>query len=252
MRRFEKRVAVVVGAATGIGAATAKRLAREGARVVVADYALEGADETAHAIMGEGGVAGALGCDIGDSEAVARMFEAAVRMFGGIDAVHINAADTAIAMKDTDVTDVSLEVLRRTIEVNLLGHAYCTRHAVPALLARGGGSLVYTSSRAGLTSERVRVAYAMSKSGIHALMRHTALAWGKQGVRANAVAPGTILTDALLALGRDFVDQRLNATPSKRLGDPEDVAAAVAFLLSEEAAFINGQILSIDGGATMR
>jgi NAD(P)-dependent dehydrogenase (short-subunit alcohol dehydrogenase family) len=145
-----------------------------------------------------------------------------------------------------------LEVFDRTIEINLRGHLLCTRHAIPVLLQRGGGSIVYTSSRGGITSETVRVSYSVSKSGIHALMRHTALAWGKEGIRANVVAPGTILTAPLLKLGEAYIQERSKAVQTSRLGRPEDVAAGVAFLLSDDAAFINGQILSIDGGVTMR
>jgi NAD(P)-dependent dehydrogenase (short-subunit alcohol dehydrogenase family) len=252
LARFKNKVAVVIGGATGIGAATARRLALEDAQVVIADIAADGARELAETITRDGGVAIGVTCDIGDETSVAALFATAIKTFGGIDAVHVNAADLSMIPFDTDASTVPLEVFDRTIEINLRGHLLCTRHAIPVLLQRGGGSIVYTSSRGGITSETVRVSYSVSKSGIHALMRHTALAWGKEGIRANVVAPGTILTAPLLKLGEAYIQERSKAVQTSRLGRPEDVAAGVAFLLSDDAAFINGQILSIDGGVTMR
>lgn len=253
MKRLEGKRLIVIGSATGIGAATARRLAAEGAAVVLADIAARTAESVAQEICDDGGIAVALACDIGSEVSVADLFEQVAHKHGGFDGVHVNAADIAIAAQDMNVVDVPLEVFDRTIAINLRGHLLCTRHAVPHLLSRGGGSIVYTSSRGGLTSDVTRVSYMISKSGLHALMRHVALAWGKDGIRANAVAPGTIVTEGLLAAtGQAYVDGRLALTPSNRLGTTEDVAASVAFLMSDDAGFINGQILSMDGGVTMR
>ena len=138
----------------------------------------------------------------------------------------------------------------RTIAVNLRGHFLCTRLAIPHLSARGGGAIVYTASAAAYIGEPERPSYAIAKSGITALARHVASRWGKEGIRANAIAPGLIMTPAVAA--GTMAGHTLASVPSTRLGLPEDIAAAVAFLLSDDAAWINGQVLSVDGGGTMR
>jgi NAD(P)-dependent dehydrogenase (short-subunit alcohol dehydrogenase family) len=170
-----------------------------------------------------------------------------------IDGAHLNAADLDAVAHDTNACDVPLEIFDRTLQVNLRGHLLCTRHVLPALLARGGGSLVYTSSGAAFMGEPERVAYAASKSGLHALVRHVASRWGKQRIRANAVAPGLVLTDTVRrTMSPDAIEAVLAITRSDRLGEPADIAAAVAFLCSDDGAWINGQVLSVDGGVTMR
>jgi NAD(P)-dependent dehydrogenase (short-subunit alcohol dehydrogenase family) len=124
---------------------------------------------------------------------------------------------------------------------------------LPVLLERGGGSLVYTSSAAAFIGEPERPAYAVAKAGINAIVRHVASKWGKQGIRANAIAPGLVLTDKIQqALDPKFRDMALRGSKSPRLGRPEDIAAMVAFLMSDDGEWINGQVLSVDGGATMR
>src|SRR4030095_8474875 len=123
--------------------------------------------------------------------------DGAGQRFGGLDGMHVNAADLGIITRDGDAITLPLDVFDRTIAVNLRGHLLCTRYAVPEMLKRGGGALVYTSSVAAYMGEPARVAYAIAKNGLHALLRHVASRWGKQGIRANAVAPGLVLTDAV-------------------------------------------------------
>ena len=244
---------MVAGGGSGIGAATALRLAREGARVVIGDHRVGEAQRVAARITESGGESAAQHFDIVDEGSVRRLIAVAVERYGGLDGIHVNAADLEAVMHDSDAVEVPLEVYDRTLAVNLRGHLLCTRHAVPALLARGGGAIVYTSSGAAFMGEDSRVAYAMSKSGLHALLRHVASRWGKQGIRANAVAPGLVMTDAVRrAMTEEACAQVLAITRSPRLGTPEDIAAAVTFLLSDEAAWINGQVLSVDGGVTLR
>jgi NAD(P)-dependent dehydrogenase (short-subunit alcohol dehydrogenase family) len=124
---------------------------------------------------------------------------------------------------------------------------------LPELLKRGGGSLVYTSSASAFMGEPQRLAYAISKNGLHGIVRHVATRWGKQGVRANAVAPGLVMTEPVRAmLTAEQRETVLGITRSTRLGEPRDIAAAVAFLLSDDGEWINGQVMSVDGGVTMR
>lgn len=180
---------------------------------------------------------------------------AAVAEFGGLDLMHANVADLSadVIMRDSDALAVDLEVFDRTIEVNLRGHLLGTRHSIPAMLARGGGVIVYTSSAAGHVGEPERPSYGISKSGINALMRHVSSRWGREGIRANCVAPGMVLTKTI----RDnsdtaFQEFALSLGRSSRLGEPEDIAAAVAFLMSDDAGWITGQVISVDGGSTVR
>jgi NAD(P)-dependent dehydrogenase (short-subunit alcohol dehydrogenase family) len=255
-RRFEGRNVLVAGAGSGIGAATALRLADEGASVVVGDVNRENADEVAAGIVARGGNAIAVSFDIVDEESVDRLVAKAVATFGRLNAVHVNVADLSrqTAGRDTDVLTVPLDVFDRTIAVNLRGHLMVTKRIVPELLSSMGGSIVYTASGGAFIGGSPHSAYRMSKAGLVALSRQVAATWGKQGIRSNVVAPGLILTEQVLetvdvaAMQTDFLEH----VPTTRLGLPEDVAAAVAFLLSDDAGFINGQVLSVDAGRTMR
>ena len=253
MRGLEGKVAVIAGGGTGIGAATAQRLAEEGVAVVVGDIAIAAAQAVAAQIAAAGGRAIAVKFDVTDDAAVKALVDTAVETYGGIDLMHANAADLSLCLTDTDAVDVALELFDRTIEVNLRGQLLCTRHAIPALLKRGGGAIVYTSSGAAYVGEPVRVSYAIAKSGINALMRHVASRWGKEGIRSNAIAPGLVLTDGSRAsMDEPWQARMIELGRSPRLGRPADIASMVAMLMSDDGDWINGQVLSIDGGITMR
>jgi NAD(P)-dependent dehydrogenase (short-subunit alcohol dehydrogenase family) len=253
MDTLSGKVFIVAGGGSGIGEATAVRLARHGARVVIGDHRDGPAREVAARIIASGGEATPQAFDIVEEASVRALVSRAVDHYGGLDGIHVNAADLEAVVHDSDAVDVPLEIYDRTLAVNLRGHLLCTRHAVPALLAHGGGAIVYTSSGAAFMGEASRVSYAMAKNGLHALLRHVASRWGKQGIRANAVAPGLVLTDAVRrAMSEEARAQVLAITRSPRLGEPADIAAAVAFLLSDDGAWINGQVLSVDGGVTLR
>lgn len=253
MRGLTDKVAIVAGGGSGIGAATAARLAEEGAQVVVGDLTRAAADAVAAAIRADGGRAIGAEFDISVDESVAGLVATAVSEFGGLDCMHANAADMQVILEDSDALAVDLDVFDRTIAVNLRGHLLCTRHSIPAMLERGGGVIVYTSSAASHVGEPQRPSYGVSKSGINALMRHVSSRWGREGIRANCVAPGLILTKTILDHSDEaFRDFALSLGRSHRLGEPEDIAAAVAFLMSDDASWITGQVMSVDGGSTVR
>jgi NAD(P)-dependent dehydrogenase (short-subunit alcohol dehydrogenase family) len=252
MRRLEDKVIVIAGGGTGIGAGTAARLASEGARVVIGDLSAERAQAVAAKIEASGARAVGRGFDVTDEPTVAALMQTAVEEFGGLDGIQINVADLAVHRRDTDALSVELAVFDRVMAVSLRGHMLCTRHALPHLLARQGGAIVYTTSAAAFIGEPKRVSYAMAKSGIHALMRHVASRWGKEGVRANAIAPGMVPTEANAGAPPERFERALRGTRSPRLGQPADIAAMVALLMSADGEWINGQMLSVDGGATIR
>lgn len=259
MRGLEGKVAVVTGGGGGIGGAAAMRLAEEGVSVVVGDLNGDAAESVAADVarkLGARNNGRAIGVqfDQADEASVASLVQVALDNFGGIDFLFANAADMETIFRDADAVSVSLDDFDRTISVNLRGYMLCTRHVVPEMQKRGGGAIVYTSSAAAFIGEPERVSYAVSKSGAHALMRHVASRWGREGIRANAVAPGFVLT----AAGRDpnvlpeVKKHALSQLRSPRLGEPEDIAATVAFLMSQDGEWITGQTISVDGGMTIR
>ena len=245
------RVAIVTGAASGIGRATAHALASEGIAVLVADLDAEGAEEVASELVAAGGTASAQQADVEQEESVRAMVEAAVNRFGGLDVLHNNAAASApeIMGRDLDLTEMDAEVWDRTLAINLRGPMLGCKYAIPRMLERGGGVIVNTSSASGLVGDLSRAAYGASKAGLDSLTRYVATQYGKRGIRCNAIAPGVIHTPALaqnVPPEQLAVFERSHLTP--RLGQPEDIAAAVVFLVSDGGAFITGQTLSVDGG----
>ncbi len=249
MQRLQGKSVIVFGSASGIGAASAQRMAQEGARVCLADVNVEGAQALAADIVKAGGEAFAVACDISDEASVKAAVDAAVGRFGGLNGAHINAADMRVINQDVDALEIDLGVFDRTMSVNLRGHLLCTRAVLPHLLSKGRGAIVYTSSPASDAGEPTRVAYAVSKSGINALMRHVASRWGAAGITANCVSPGLTLTaSASAAVGDEFKKAMLARMANTRLGTPEDQAAMVALLMSADGDWINGQIIRVDGG----
>lgn len=248
------KVAVIAGGATGIGAATARRLGAEGCRVVVGDLDATAARQTADDIAGAGGTAAAFGFDLADPKSVSLLFESAIANFGAVDLLFNVGADMRALRGDSDVLDIELETWDRIMTVNLRGYLLTMRAAIPHMLARGGGAIVNTSSAAAFQGEPRRPAYATAKAGIGALTRHVASGWGKDGIRCNAVAPGFTATEAVRSAPQwpDLEAGALKRMRSPRVGESDDIAALVAFLMSDDGAWVNGQVINVDGGTILR
>ena len=251
MRGLAGKVGIVAGGARGIGAATARRLAQEGAHVVIGDLLLDQAEETAEAIRAAGGSALAVALDGTNADAQATIVAAAKEAFGGLDFYHSNLAGGTGG--DIDALDCPVEVLDLSFAINTKSHFLATQAALPSIIERGGGAMIYTSSGAASGGAAWQVAYPMTKNAIHPLARHVAARFGKQGVRANVICPGLVLTEAVkIHLTDEYVEKGLKAIPHTRLGQPEDIAAAVTFLASDDGAWVNGQVWHVNGGAQMR
>ena len=251
MRRLEGKVAVVAGAG-GIGTATAERLAAEGCAVMLGDLDGAGAARAAAAIEAQGGRCAGMAYDAADDEAIAALVAAAVARVGRLDFMHANAANMRAIREDGDAMTLSLDTFDATVAVNMRGVLCCARHALPHLVANRG-AFVVTSSSAAHMGEPERVAYAMTKAAVNALVRHIASRWGKEGVRANAIAPGMVLTAQIKqSMPQHFQDQVLAVHRHWRLGESEDIAAMVAMLFSPDGEWINGQVIAVDGGASLR
>jgi NAD(P)-dependent dehydrogenase (short-subunit alcohol dehydrogenase family) len=248
MGQLDDKVVLLSGGASGIGRATALLVAREGASVAIGDVALDEAQAIAQEITAAGGRALAAPCDVRDEESVAAFIELTVKTFGGIDCLDHNAAWSHPRL-DTDAVDIDLGIWSRVMETNTRGALLLARHAIPHMIERGGGSIVNISSGTSTIGESTRVAYGVSKAAINQLTRHLATRYGRDGIRANAIAPGFILTETAQTQVPDDIKTRLAASnPTRRLGRPEDIARVVVFLFSEAASYVNGQLIHVDGG----
>jgi NAD(P)-dependent dehydrogenase (short-subunit alcohol dehydrogenase family) len=250
-QKLAGKVAIVTGAASGIGAASARAFAREGAKVVVADVNLAGAEQHAASLEAEGSHAIAVRVDLGDEVSVASLFEATIAKFGGLDVLHNNAADTRLS----STSDLSLERTDVAVwdglwRVNLRGTMLATKHAIPLMRNRGGGSIVNTASGAAHTGMLGNTCYGILKAGVVAMTQYVATQHGHENIRCNAISPGLIVTAATRdnyaasAAGEVMLRHQL----VKRFGTPEDIAELAVFLASDAAGFITGQCYMADGG----
>jgi 7-alpha-hydroxysteroid dehydrogenase len=251
VRGLKDKVGIVAGGGRGIGAATARRLCDEGAKVVIGDIMEDWAKETALLITKAGGNAIGVHLDGTSEESQHAIVARAVSEFGGLNFFHSNLAGGT--QGDVNALDCSIEVLEKSFAINAKSHFIATQAALPVMLENGGGAMIYTSSGAASGGSPWQVAYPMTKNAIHALSRHVAAKWGKKGIRANVICPGLVLTEAVKQhMTEEQVQMGKKAVPHVRLGQPEDIAAMVAFLASDDGAWINGQVYHVNGGTQMR
>jgi NAD(P)-dependent dehydrogenase (short-subunit alcohol dehydrogenase family) len=252
MGRLQDRVAIITGGAGAIGRATGLRLAGEGARIVVADLNPDAAEAVAGEIRAAGSPALGVQVDVADEASTQRLVAHALEAFGRIDILHNNAG----VLLPGSVTEVSVAAWTRTLAVNVTGAFLCSRAVLPTMIAAGRGTIVHTSSVSGLVGEAGIAAYAASKGALVMLARQMAIDYARQGIRVNALCPGWIDTpfnDPAIerAGGRAALEPFIDVfVPMGRQGLPEEVADAVAFLVSDDARYMTGAALVVDGGLT--
>jgi NAD(P)-dependent dehydrogenase (short-subunit alcohol dehydrogenase family) len=253
MARLEGKSTVITGAANGIGRATAVLFAAEGARVVATDLDAERLDRLRDELAATGAECVAVVGDVSLPEDARRMIEAAVEHYGHIDILVANAGIIPLRT----IIEATAEDWDEVMAIDGRGMFLTCKFAIEQMLTTGGGSLVLLSSISGMAGQARQATYGPAKFAASGLTKHLAVEWADKGIRVNAVAPGTILTEAVRRLpdqpgGADYIEEIRRLHPMGRLGEPEEVARAIAFLASDEASFITGAILPADGGYLAR
>jgi NAD(P)-dependent dehydrogenase (short-subunit alcohol dehydrogenase family) len=254
MGAFDGKVAIITGGSSGIGLATARKLCREGGRVVIAARNEARGQEAERTLRGEGGEARFVQCDVARGADVQRLVNTAVELYGRLDLAVNNAALGDLSLLPT--CDLSEEEFDRTMAVDLKGVWLCLKYQIPAMLKVGKGSIVNVSSVNGLVPTPYAVAYVTAKHGLHGLSRTAALEYAAQGIRVNVVCPGAHRTPMLEGIFEKAIPGNPAAAeaawasriPARRVGDAAESAEAICWLLSDAASYVTGSIMAVDGG----
>lgn len=248
MTRVEGKVALITGGASGIGLSAATLLAKQGAKVVIGDFNIDGAQEAANDIKAQGFEASAIFLDASSEESIKAAVDFTVETYGTVTVLFNNVGLTNL-QKDLDVVNIDLDEWDRLMAVNTKSVLLGSRYAIPHMIAAGGGSIINTASMSAFAADSIRTAYGASKAAVVNLTKYIASQYGKQGIRSNAIAPGLILTPAAQRnLQPAILDEfeRYNALPYH--GEADDIGHTVVFLASDESKFITGQTIQVEGG----
>jgi 3-oxoacyl-[acyl-carrier protein] reductase len=245
--RLAGKVSIITGAGQGIGRATALKFASEGAKVAVCDINLESVNETMQAVEADGGDAAAFRVDVTDKESITRMVDGVMAKWGRIDTLVNNAG----IVEDAQFKKMTDEQFERVIDVNLKGVYNCTKAVVDIMLEQNSGVILNASSIVGLYGNFGQTNYAATKFGVIGMMKTWARELGRKGIRANAICPGFIETPILATIPDKVIKMMEEKVPMGRLGKPEEIANAYAWLASDEASYINGAVIEVSGGCTI-
>lgn len=244
--RLKDRVAIITGSAGGIGRAGALRFAQEGAKVIVADLKQEEAEKTAQQIRDGGGEANAIAVNVSDRASAGDLVRQAIEKYGQVDILVNNAG----ILRDARLVKMTEAEFDAVIGVNLKGVFNCTQAVAEHMIERGYGRIVNTSSVVGIYGNFGQTNYVAAKSGVIGMTKVWARELGPKGITVNAVAPGFIATDMTAQMPEKIVQMMVDKVPVKRMGTPEDIANAYLWLASDEASYVNGTVISVDGGVT--